>query len=207
MDFTLLDRRPIVVALAGPNGAGKTTFYHAHLAGSGLPFVNADMLSRELNIDPYAGARAADALRRALVARGASFIFETVLSDPVGDKVAFLQGAVQQGYSVVLLYLGLESAVQSAQRVSLRVSQGGHAVPEEKLHPRFARTLDNLRLAISRLPYVLVYDNSDLRVPFRETAAFEHGRLVRWQDPIPEWLRSDIIITAARENAAPGPGP
>lgn len=126
MDLTLLDQRPIVVALAGPNGAGKTTFYRAHLARTGLPFVNADLLSHELDVDPYSGAHLADSLRRALVARGASFVFETVLSDPVGDKAAFLEGAVEQGYTVVLCYLGLDSADQSAQRVQMRVSQGGH---------------------------------------------------------------------------------
>jgi dephospho-CoA kinase len=52
-----LDRRPVIVALAGPNGAGKTTFYHAHLQPAGLRFVNADVLARELNLDPYAAAR------------------------------------------------------------------------------------------------------------------------------------------------------
>lgn len=189
MDLKLLDRRPIVVALAGPNGAGKTTFYHAHLARAGLPFVNADLLSRELDIDPYAGAHLANSLRRALIARGASFVFETVLSDPVGDKVAFLEGAARQGYTVVLCYVGLDNVEQSVQRVQMRVSQGGHDVPSEKLRARFARTLDNLRLAISSLPHVLAIDNGDVKVPFREAAVFEQGRLVRWQDPMPDWLR------------------
>lgn len=192
MDLTFLNRRPIVVALAGPNGAGKTTFYHAHLAQAGLPFVNADLLSRELDVDSYAGARVADSLRRTLIARGESFVFETVLSDPVGEKVAFLAGAAQQGYTVVLCYLGLDSAGQSAERVGMRVSQGGHDVPDEKLRARFARSLDNLRLAISNLPYVFAIDNSDLSFPFREAAFFEHGRLVRWQEPVPSWLRSAI---------------
>jgi predicted ABC-type ATPase len=53
-----LDRRPILVALAGPNGAGKTTFYHAHLQPAGMRFVNADLLARELDLEPYAAARA-----------------------------------------------------------------------------------------------------------------------------------------------------
>ena len=49
----LLDRRPIVVAVAGPNGAGKTSFYYAHLQPAGLRLVNADVIARELRIDPY----------------------------------------------------------------------------------------------------------------------------------------------------------
>ncbi|HEX5446763.1 MAG TPA: hypothetical protein VFW87_23295, partial [Pirellulales bacterium] len=64
MDFTRFDRRPVVVAIAGPNGAGKSTFYHAHLASSGLPFVNADVLADELLVGAYDAAGLADALRR-----------------------------------------------------------------------------------------------------------------------------------------------
>jgi ABC-type hemin transport system ATPase subunit len=64
---SLLDRRPIVVALAGPNGAGKTTFYHAHLRAAGLRLVNADVLARELKMAPYAAARVAGAIREELI--------------------------------------------------------------------------------------------------------------------------------------------
>jgi dephospho-CoA kinase len=51
LPFELLDRRPIVVALAGSNGAGKSTFYEAFLADSGLRFLNADVLSASLNVN------------------------------------------------------------------------------------------------------------------------------------------------------------
>jgi predicted ABC-type ATPase len=187
-EFAALDRRPILVAIAGPNGAGKTTFYHAHLASAGLRFVNADVLAAETAAEPYEAARLADALRWALVAQRESFIFETVLSDPVGDKVAFLADAARPGYVVVLCYVGLSSPDQSAERVAMRVSQGGHDVPEDKLRSRFSRTLANLQAAIVQLPHVLIYDNSDLSAPYRQVAVFEHGRLLRRQEPIPEWL-------------------
>jgi hypothetical protein len=35
-----------------------------------------------------------------LIGRGESFVFETVFSDPVGDKVAFLEEAAGRGYVV-----------------------------------------------------------------------------------------------------------
>jgi predicted ABC-type ATPase len=100
-EFAEFDRRPILVAIADPNGAGKTTFFHAHLASAGLRFVNADVLAAELAIGPYEAARLADALRRALVEREESFVFETVFSDPVGAKVAFLEDAARRGYVAV----------------------------------------------------------------------------------------------------------
>ena len=189
IEFAEFDRRPIILAIADPNGAGKTTFYHVHLASAGLRFVNADVLAAKLAVEPYKAAHLADALRRALVKRGESFVFETVFSDPVGEKVAFLVEAATRGYVVVLCYIGLSSPAQSTARVAMRVSQGGHDIPDDKLRSRFSRTLANLQAAIARLPHLLIYDNSDLNVPYREVAVFEHGQLRRLQEPIPEWLR------------------
>jgi predicted ABC-type ATPase len=188
MDFSQFDRRPIVVAIAGPNGAGKTTFFHAHLASAGLRFVNADVLAAELGVAPYEAARLADVLRRELLARGESFVFETVFSDPVGDKIAFLEEAARGGHAVVLCFIGLASPDLSMERVAMRVSQGGHDVPDDKLQSRFSRTLDNLKAAAARLPHVLVFDNSDLGMPYRLVADFAHGQLTRSQEPLPGWL-------------------
>jgi predicted ABC-type ATPase len=128
-------------------------------------------------------------LRGALVARRESFVFETVLSDPVGDKVAFLENAARCGYVVVLCDIALSNADQSVQRVGMRVSQGGHDVPDHKLRTRFPRTLHNLQTAIVRLPHVLIYDNSDLNIPYRQIAVFDNGQLRHLQEPIPDWLR------------------
>jgi hypothetical protein len=46
-----------------------------------------------------------------------------------------------------------------------------------------------LRLAIQRLPHVRIYDNSDLRTPFRRVAVFERGQLRDLAEPVPQWLR------------------
>ena len=184
-----LDQRPLIVALAGPNGAGKTTFYHAHLKACGLRFINADVLAAELDLDSYVAARTAATLRRELVEQRESFIFETVFSDPVGDKLAFLKHAAQRGYTVVLCFLGLSRPKVCEERVAMRVSQGGHDVPTEKLVARFPRTLANLKAAIRGLPHVWIFDQDDLRKPFREVAVFEQGRQVSLKKPVPKWLQ------------------
>src|SRR5712691_5649636 len=107
MEYSEYDQRPIVVAIAGPNGAGKTTFFHSHLAAAGLPFINADVLAYELALTPYEAARVADALRRELLKRGESFVFETVFSDPVGAKGGFLEGAARTTHTVLLCFIGV----------------------------------------------------------------------------------------------------
>lgn len=184
----LFDRRPILVTVAGPNGAGKTTFYYAHLHHTGLRFVNADVLSHHLDTDPYSAAQIVAALRRELLHQRESFVFETVFSDPVGDKLRFLEDAVQAGYTVVLCFIGLSSPDRSEERVALRVTQGGHDVPSDKLAARYPRILANLTAALVALPHVLIFDNDDLRTPFRHVATFEHGQLVSLAAPVPAWL-------------------
>jgi predicted ABC-type ATPase len=60
----------------------------------------------------------------------------------------------------------------------MRVMQGGHDVPDEKLEARFQRTLANLERAIKALPVVIIFDNTDLARPFRLEAVFEKGRRI-----------------------------
>jgi predicted ABC-type ATPase len=180
----------IIVAVAGPNGAGKSTFYHAHLAAAGLRYVNADELSHDLSIDPADAAELAGALRQALIEQRESFVFETELSDPVGEKVEQLRHAADLGYTVVLCFIGIGSAAISEERVAIRVLQGGHDVPGEKLVARFPRALANLELAIRVLPHVLVFDNSDLAYPFRKIAEYHDGRPVYMSEVLPMWFRT-----------------
>jgi predicted ABC-type ATPase len=184
-----LDQRPVIVAVAGPNGAGKTTFFHSHLREAGLRFINADDIAFELDISAYESARLADALRRELVRQRESFVFETVFSDPVGDKLAFLTSAAALGYNVVLCFIGISGPEISEERVAMRVSQGGHDVPPEKLVRRFPRTLANLHAAIQSLPIVLIFNNEDLADPFRKVAEFQRGEAHFVAEPVPPWLR------------------
>ena len=112
LPFEFLDRRPIVIALAGSNGAGKSTFYESFLADAGLRFINADNLATALDLPAYEAAKLAASLRTALVAQRESFIFETVLSDPVGEKVEQLESYSALGYTVVLLFIRFDFPVE-----------------------------------------------------------------------------------------------
>ena len=187
---TLLGRRPLLVVLAGPNGAGKSTFFHAHLASAGLRFVNADILARELELESQQAASIADAVRGELIRQRESFITETVFSDPVGAKLGVFTAAQAQGYTVVLIFIGISSPERSDERVAMRVSQGGHDVPPDLIISHFPRVLANLRRALPVLSAVLVYDNDDLRQPYRRIAHVEQGYVIAEADDLPAWWRA-----------------
>ena len=185
----MFNQRPLLIALAGSNGAGKSTFYKTYLQQLGLQFINADAIAKELNLDAYAAAKVAASLREELVRQRESFIFETVFSDPAGDKLAFFQNAAAIGFTVVLFFIGISNPDISNERVVFRRLKGGHDVPTDKLITRFPRTLENLRRSIRELPFVLIYDNDDLNDPYRQVAVFEAGHAVELADDLPVWLQ------------------
>ena len=191
---SIFDRRPILVALAGPNGAGKTSFYEANLRPAGLRLVNADLIALQLGLGAYEAVRVAGSIRQELVAQRESFVYETVFSDPAGDKLLFLKHAVAEGFTVVLCFIGLTDSMTSEQRVALRVTKGGHDVPTDKVHARFPRILSNLAAALRELPYVHVYDNSFLEDPYRLVAFAEKGEVVIVSRPVPDWLQSTLDL-------------
>lgn len=128
-------------------------------------------------------------LREQLVDRRESFIFETVLSDPAGDKLAFLKSAEAAGYSVVLIFIGLNGAAISDQRVAMRVAGGGHGVPRQKLTQRFSRTMKNLRHALVEIAGVMVIDHSDLEAGYRVVLLRRGGANIWRSHPLPKWLK------------------
>jgi len=129
-------------------------------------------------VSAYEAAEIAASLRRVTISQHESFVFETMLSDSVGEKVEQLATYATLGYTVVLIFIQIDSPQESMKRVAMRVSQGGHDVPDDKILQRFARTQANLKRAIERLPHVIVYSNENLTHPYKLVGLFEHGKNV-----------------------------
>jgi len=182
----------LIVIVAGPNGAGKSTFVETFLKPTGILVVNPDEVAKGLSPDSpealaYEAARVADAWRRDLAARGVSFWMETVFSDPQGAEVDFLKECRSNGYSVVMVFIGLESADLSRGRIMERVEAGGHDVPDEKIVTRFPRTFANLRQALTFVDQAFLFDNSSADQPYRFVAEFRNAMRRRRKGYRPAW--------------------
>ena len=196
---------PILIVFAGPNGAGKSTLRNLLFSDSRIPFVNADIIAAEQQIGAYEAAEQAELIRRELFDARRSFMFETVLSDPVGAKVDFLLEARRAGYRVLVHFVGLPSAAHSAARVFQRVNEGGHDVPDDKLEERYPRVLANLARLTGKVDVLTIYDNSSQEQPYREIARMEGENLTSLSAEIPAWLAFLDLSTRATSATRPLP--
>jgi predicted ABC-type ATPase len=138
----VVQARKRILILAGPNGAGKTTFAREFLPDEAQcpTFVNADLIAAGLSpFRPESAAMRAGRLMVQLIAelaaRGENFAFETTLADR--SYARHIPDWQAWGYEVTLLFLSLPSAEAAIQRVSERVAQGGHFVPDAVVRRRF----------------------------------------------------------------------
>ena len=136
--------KPTLCIIGGCNGAGKTTLARELLPRMGLMrFLNADEIARGLSpLDPTltafrAGRILIEEVQTLLRTKG-SFALESTLSGKT--YVAMLKRAKEHGYRIVLHYIVIGSATQAVDRVALRVTHGGHHVPEEDVRRRFERS-------------------------------------------------------------------
>lgn len=182
--------------LAGGNGVGKSTFYRTQLAPLGMPFVNADLIARELHPDAperfsYEGAKLAEQMRFRLLQEGRSFCFETVFSHP--SKIDFVAQAKAIGYQVVLVFIHLDNTCLNKARVSQRVSEGGHNVPGEKIESRIPRLLKNIKVVIPLCDHVRILDNSRADNPFQQLVSIRSGVIEKQCANLPDWLNELLL--------------
>ena len=181
--------------LAGGNGAGKSTFYRTQLQPLGLPFVNADLIAREIfpdapELHSYDAAKIAEEIRHQLLLDGRSFCFETVFSHP--SKIDFLARAKALGFEIILVFIHLQLSDLNKARISQRVQEGGHFVPDEKVETRIPRTVANVKNALPLCDQLWVLDNSSAQEPFKIVAKIVNGETQKIASPAPEWL-SDLL--------------
>lgn len=177
--------------LAGANGSGKSTFYHSQLQPLGLPFVNADVIAREFfpnapEAHSYDAARIAEEIRHQLLLEDRSFCFETVFSHP--SKIDFIARAKSLGFETILVFIHLDLIDLNKARVSQRVRDGGHFVPDDKVESRLPRTLENIKAALPLFDQARILNNSSTFDPFRPVATYKNGEVVFHDQPPSQWL-------------------
>lgn len=156
-----------IYIISGCNGAGKTT---ASL--SILPeildcpeFVNADNIAA--GISPFHPEKVAFEAGRIMLERidfliknNETFAIETTLATKIYKSK--LVDAISNGYLVKLLFFWLPNVEMAVNRVSIRVSEGGHNIPIDVIKRRYIRGIENLfKIYIPLCSEWIVYDNAN----------------------------------------------
>lgn len=156
---------PDIFIIAGCNGAGKTTAAYNLLPNvfKTVEFVNADEIARGLS--PFNPSGVAFQAGRIMLERLAqlirenkSFSFETTLSG--FSYLNFIKIAKEKEYGITFFFVYLNSVELAIERVALRVSKGGHTIPEEVIRRRYNKGLHNFIKYTAVADDWYIYDNS-----------------------------------------------
>lgn len=160
---------PILWIVAGPNGSGKSTLYGQTAIedwGGSVWIINPDLLT--VRLVEAEGLRLEEANRIALdrmqlwldasIEVHQTIGVETVLSTNKYRRL--VEHAKARGFEVRMLYVILETAALQLERIGIRVDEGGHDVPRQKVIDRRQRSLEQLAIFAKHMDRLMIFDNS-----------------------------------------------
>lgn len=158
---------PTYTIFAGTNGAGKTSIYKSI-------YYNENKYEKRVNTDE-------------MVARIGSWEDNNLQIKCAREAVKL---AKENGFYVVVNYIGIESPAIAKKRVRIRVSNGGHGIPDEDIERRYYNSLSNLKKVIDICDEINIYDNTEM---FREIIDLKNGKIIWLDKKIPSW-ENDILL-------------
>jgi predicted ABC-type ATPase len=155
--------------VAGPNGSGKSSVYQdadIELSGRSVWIINPDLLTArireieglELLAANLEAVQRIEAWLETSIKAHQTVGVETVLSTDKYRRLVLL--AKRLGFEVRLIYVLLDSPQRNIERVRLRIKKGGHAVPEDKILERHARSLAQMPWFLEQADQADIFDNS-----------------------------------------------
>jgi predicted ABC-type ATPase len=163
-------------------------------AANKLQFADGRLKFERVEVNSYFASVAVEFLRQKLLAQKETFTFETVMSHP--GKVELLAQAQAAGYRTYLYFVATDDPAINISRVKNRVKLNGHDVPEERIAPRYHRSLDLLMTAIRHTNRAYIFDNSTYNADLKHTwlAEITDGRKLELKtDRIPAWFKRAVL--------------
>ena len=163
-------------------------------AAKALVFAGGRLDFGNVEVNSYFASVAADFLRHKLLAQKSTFTFETVMSHQ--SKIELLVEAQSAGYRTYLYFVATDDPAINISRVRNRVRLGGHGVPEDKIAPRYYRSLELLMEAIRHTNRAYIFDNSGDNAGGKHTwlAEITEGRKLELKtDQIPSWFKRAVL--------------
>ena len=180
------------------------------IVSEGVRYFNPDEAAQKI-LDAKPGISITDAnsaawyegirlLKRA-IDEGLDYAFETTLGGRTITQM--LEQALLKGAEVHMWYVGLATPELHVARVKVRVSRGGHDIPEERIRERYDSSRYNLVRLLPRLTELWLYDNSKEADPVLGVAPepklilhLQAGQIIEMCDPtgVPAWAKSIVAV-------------
>jgi predicted ABC-type ATPase len=190
-----VSKKPELIVIAGPNGSGKTSITEQlliHTWTADCEYISPDIIAQNEFGDwnsPEASlkaARKAEGLRENCLQQKKSHAFETVFSAP--DKVEYLRRAKAADFFVRLFFICTENPEINITRVALRMREGGHTVPIDKIISRYSKSIAQCATVVSVVDRAYIYDNSVEDVAPALLFRTENGTLKKlYRQPVNDW--------------------
>ena len=185
---------PTLIVIAGCNGSGKSSFSNALTPGHITPFdydkvfleTYKSLISFELQ-----ATMAHNMARRKLeestersIAEQMDFCYETNFdSTPMYWPDHFKE----QGYKRKMIFFCLDSFEEAKRRVSIRVENGGHHVPDNEIQRRFTAGYQNLDRYYAQFDAIHLLNSSFYDQEPQHIMSLSNG-MVNTVSEIPEFL-------------------
>ncbi|MFC6038925.1 zeta toxin family protein [Paenisporosarcina macmurdoensis] len=191
-------QNPLMYVFAGNNGSGKSTFRSLVIDKLGIEInIDPDAIARRLNpenpeLKRLAAGKLVIKTVRECIKEEKSFSIETTLAGK--NAINQMNQAKENGYEIIMFFLGLKEVSKNIERVALRVKNGGHHIPTEDILRRHTKSRDNLLQNLDLIDNLLVVDNSNLDGELiLETSqgniSFQSNHIPQWVTPIIEKLQ------------------
>jgi len=191
--------KPRLIVVAGPNGSGKTTITEKLLRHKWMEdcvYINPDLIAEQKFGDWNSpelilkAANYAKEKRENCLINMTSMAFETVFSTQ--EKLDFVQRAKNAGFFVRLFFVCTNEPSINAQRVALRVMEGGHDVPIRKIISRYYRSIAKCIEALALVDRAYFYDNSKTDTDPSLIFSVNDGKIAKKYQDVTPWAKNIV---------------
>jgi len=188
---------------AGNNGSGKSTIRNLIVDRLGVSVnIDPDALARKINNgnpekSKVSAGKEAIRIARECIRNKWDFTVETTLAG--GNVIRQMRDAKEQGFEIIMFYVGLGDVRLNIERVALRVKNGGHHIETEDILRRNSTSMNNLLSHLDLIDQLIVIDNSKADGEFILEADIRGIKY--YLNELPEWTK--IIDRQLQINCKP----
>ena len=195
--------KPVLLVIGGCNGSGKSTYSRLLVSSAFTPFdydLHFLRFYKNLLDTDFRETMAHNMASRELetqinfaISKRHNFCYETNFnSTPLHWPYLFKQN----DYELSMIYFCMNSIDEAKRRVTIRVQNGGHFVPEDEIRKRYHEGFSNLNSNFRFFDNIHLFDSSTFLEPPKHLLSIQKGQTTRLTE-FPDYLTQlipDIAI-------------